>query len=195
MKKLKLLVIMCLVLSLLPMIINFWVIFKTSKKIYSEKVISKTYDIALVLGCSVLKNGNPSNMLRDRLNTAISLYKNNLAKKILISGDHTKTYSEVEVMNNYLIANGIEEKDILIDYEGYSTSESLLNYKENYNEKELIIVTQKYHLYRALYITDDLSLNAAGVHAELINYNGQVFREIREILARNKDYFVFEFLK
>jgi len=191
MKKLKLLVIICLVLFLIPININFFVIFSSKNSIYKENEIAKKYDIALVLGCSALKNGTPSKMLKDRLETAIYLYENNLVEKILISGDHNKTYSEITAMNNYLIQSGIDKDSILIDDMGYSTGESLVNYKEKYSDKSVIIVTQKYHLYRALFIANDLGLNAIGAHARLINYNGQLFREIREILARNKDFMLF----
>lgn len=194
-KKLKLLIIICLVICLIPFGINGLVIFKTKNNIFEYNEVKDNYDIALILGCSVLRNGKPSLMLRDRLNKGIELYESNKVNKILISGDHSKEYSEVEVMNNYLIEHGINEEDILIDYEGYSTSESLLNYKEKYSDKSVIIVTQKYHLYRALFIANDLSLNGIGVHAKLINYNGQTFREIREILARNKDFALFTILK
>lgn len=195
MKKLKMLIIFIFVLSLIPIIINFFVIFSTSNKIYSDLEINETYDIALVLGCSALKNGNPSKMLRDRLNTAISLYESDKVKKILISGDHTKTYSEIIAMNKYLVESGINKEDIIVDEKGYSTGESLTNYNDNYNDKSVIIVTQKYHLYRALFIANDLELNAIGAHAKLINYNGQIFREIREILARNKDFLLFTMFK
>lgn len=189
------LIIFIFVLSLIPIIINFFVIFSTSNKIYSDLEINETYDIALVLGCSALKNGNPSKMLRDRLNTAISLYESDKVKKILISGDHTKTYSEIIAMNKYLVESGINKEDIIVDEKGYSTGESLINYKNNYSNQSVIIVTQKYHLYRALFIANDLELNVIGAHAKLINYNGQLFREIREILARNKDFLLFTMFK
>lgn len=194
MKKLKILFVICLVITLIPIGINFYIVFQSSDKIYNQNEINKTYDIALVLGCSVLKDGSPSKMLRDRLNTSIYLYENKLAKKILISGDHSDSYSEVTTMFNYLIEHSVREEDIIIDYEGYSTGESLINYQKNYSDKSLLIVTQKYHLYRALYISKMFNLNATGVHAELVNYNGQFFREVREILARNKDFILYTFI-
>jgi len=195
MKKLKLLIIICFVIILIPIGINLYVVINNEPNIYNEINIEKKYDIALVLGCSVLKNGSPSKMLRDRLNAAIKLYEKEKIEKILISGDHTKTYSEIDVMNKYLLDNNVKEEDILFDYKGYSTNESLLNYNNKYSDKSVIIVTQKYHLYRALFIAKELNLNAIGVHAELINYGGQTFREIREILARNKDFALFKILK
>jgi len=191
MKKFKILLIILLIIIMIPLGINFFVIYKTRNYINGIEEVNEKYDVALVLGCSVLKNNQPSKMLKDRLDMGIELYNKNKVSKILISGDHKDTYSEVEVMHKYLLDHNINEDDILIDYEGYSTSESLINYKENYKNKKVLIVTQKYHLYRALYISSKLDLNATGINAVEINYQGQIFREIREILARNKDYFMF----
>ena len=194
MKKLKILLIIFLIIILIPLSINFYVIFKNIKIIYNSNDINENYDIALILGCSVLRNNTPSKMLKDRLNKGIELYTNKKVSQILISGDHSDSYSEVEVMYKYLIFNGVSESDILIDYKGYSTSDSLINYEDIYKEKSVIIVTQNYHLYRALYIASELDLNATGVYAKKENYNGFIFREIREILARNKDFFKFLFI-
>lgn len=194
MKKLRLIIVISLILLLIPIGINFYVMFKSKEKIYDGKEIKDVYDIALVLGCSVLKDGSPSKMLKDRLDAAIYLYKTKIVKQILISGDHSKTYSEITTMHKYLLNESIKEEDILVDSIGYSTGESLLNYKQNYNNKSVVIVTQKYHLYRALFIAEKLDLDAIGTHAKLINYSGQLFREIREILARNKDFILYNFV-
>jgi len=192
MKQLKIIIIISLIISLIPIGINFYIVDEYKKDIFMEQEVKEKYDIALVLGCSVLKDGRPSKMLRDRLDAAISLYEKGLVKKILISGDHTKTYSEITTMNTYLKENDILEENILIDYEGYSTHESLINYQKNYKDESVIIVTQKYHLYRALFISQELDINAIGVMAKLVNYNGTLYREIREILARNKDFLLFK---
>jgi len=192
MKQIKIIIIISLIISLIPIGINFYIVDEYKKDIFMEQEVKEKYDIALVLGCSVLKDGRPSKMLRDRLDAAISLYEKGLVKKILISGDHTKTYSEITTMNTYLKENDILEENILIDYEGYSTHESLINYQKNYKDESVIIVTQKYHLYRALFISQELDINAIGVMAKLVNYNGTLYREIREILARNKDFLLFK---
>lgn len=170
----------------MPLLINLYVLVRNIHDIKDINEVNNEYEIALILGCSI-KNNRPSKMLRDRLNKGIELYNSGKVKKILISGDHKENYSEVDVMYNYLIEENVLESDILIDKEGYSTSESLINYKENYSDKSVIIVTQKYHLYRSLNIAKDLKLNALGVYADLVNYKGFIFREFREILARIKD--------
>lgn len=193
MKKLKIIIIIFLIMALIPLFINLFVIFRNINDIKDIGEVNEQYDIALILGCSI-KNNKPSKMLRDRLNKGIELYNRGIVKKILISGDHQKNYSEVTVMYNYLINKNIPENDILIDKIGYSTSESLINYKNDYSDKSVIIVTQKYHLFRALNIAKDLKLNSVGVYADLINYSGTVFREIREILARNKDFIKLKFI-
>jgi len=191
MKKIKMIIIVFLLIALIPLFINFYVIYNNINDIYDIKDVDEKYNIALILGCSVINNERPSKMLRDRLDKGIELYINGVVSKILISGDHQKEYSEVDVMYKYLLNENINEEDILIDYEGYSTSDSLINFKNNYSDSSVIIVTQKYHLYRSLNIAKKLDLNAIGVHANLINYHGFIFREIREILARNKDFVKF----
>lgn len=194
MRKLKIIIIIFLLIVLIPLFINLYVIFKNIDDIKDINEINEQYDIALILGCSV-KHNKPSKMLRDRLNKGVELYNKGLVKRILISGDHQDNYSEVTVMYDYLINNNIPKNDILIDTLGYSTSESLINYKNSYSDESVIIVTQKYHLFRALNIAKDLKLNSVGIYADLVNYPGTLFRELREILARNKDFIKLKFLK
>jgi len=119
MKKFKILLIILLIIIMIPLGINFFVIYKTRNYINGIEEVNEKYDVALVLGCSVLKNNQPSKMLKDRLDMGIELYNKNKVSKILISGDHKDTYSEVEVMHKYLLDHNINEDDILIDYEGY----------------------------------------------------------------------------
>ena len=91
-------------------------------------------------------------------------------------------------MSNYLIDNNIDINKIKEDAKGLSTFESMKNLKETFKYKKVIIITQKYHLYRSLYIANQLGIDTYGISAKQINYSGQIFREIREILARNKDF-------
>ena len=147
-------------------------------------------DCILVLGCGVKDDGTPSAMLRDRLDRSIELYFSGAAPKLLMSGDHGRTtYDEVNTMKNYAIERGVPSEDIFMDHAGFSTYESIYRAKEIFQVKSLIIVTQEYHLYRALYLADALGLNCYGVSSDYYIYSGQTYREIREILARNKDFF------
>ena len=149
----------------------------------------KNADCILVLGCQVKADGTPSHMLQDRLERAIALYQNQgIRTKLLMSGDHGQAgYNEVGTMRQYAIDRGVPAEDIFMDHAGFSTYESLYRAKHIFGAKKVIIVTQKYHLYRALYIARALGLDAEGVDADLRSYYGQLGRDCREVLARVKD--------
>ena len=152
-------------------------------------------DCVLVLGCLVRSDGSLSSMLRDRLVRGVELYELGAAPKLLMSGDHgRKDYDEVNTMKAYAIGEGVPSSDVFMDHAGFSTYESMYRAKEVFAADKIIIVSQEYHLYRALYIADKLGLEAYGVAAEGDNYGGQTYREVREILARVKDavYTVFK---
>lgn len=146
-------------------------------------------DCILVLGCGVREDGSPSSMLKDRLTRGIELYYSNVAPKLLMSGDHGQTdYNEVGVMKQYAIDANIPSEDIFMDHAGFSTYESMYRAKEIFQAKKVIIVTQEYHLYRAVYIAQELGLDAYGVSSDYRTYAGQTMRDIREIMARVKDF-------
>lgn len=146
-------------------------------------------DCILVLGCLVKSDGSPSDMLSDRLRCGIELYQQGSAPKIIMSGDHGKAdYDEVNAMKQAAIAAGIPSNDVFMDHAGFSTYETIYRAKEIFKANKIIIVTQEYHLYRALYIAEQLGLDAYGVNADYRSYSGQLNREIREMLARCKDF-------
>lgn len=145
-------------------------------------------DCILVLGCQVKSDGVPSHMLEDRLRRGVELYKAQAAPKLLMSGDHGQdNYNEVGTMKQYAIDNSVPSSDVFMDHAGFSTYESMYRAKEIFGVKKVIIITQEYHLYRALYIADQMGIEAYGVAADYRTYWGQAKREIREILARCKD--------
>lgn len=150
----------------------------------------KNVDCILVLGCGVRDNGTPSDMLRDRLDRSLELYFLGVAPKLLMSGDHGRIeYDEVNIMKQYAIDKGVPSEDIFMDHAGFSTYESIYRAKEIFYADNIVIVTQEYHLYRALYLAKNFGLEAHGVSSDYYIYQGQRMREIREILARNKDFF------
>ena len=149
----------------------------------------KDVDCIIVHGCQVKDNGKPSDMLADRLTRGIDLYNQGIAPKIIMSGDHGQIeYDEVNTMKQIAIDSCIPSSDIFMDHAGFSTYESLYRAKEIFEADKLVIVTQKYHLYRALYIAKQLGIEAYGVDSDYHTYRGQSNREVREILARCKDY-------
>ena len=148
------------------------------------------YDCILVLGAGVRSDGTPSDMLRDRVTVACELYTAaDTPIPLLMSGDHTGDYNEVGVMKTLAATLGVPTEDIFLDHEGYSTYESLYRAKTVFGAERIIIVTQEYHLYRALYIARELGMDAVGVPANLRPYRGQLRYEAREMLARFKDLF------
>lgn len=169
---------------------NTYIILSTKDQIIEEDNYSnlKDIDCILVLGASVWGN-NPSPMLEDRLLQSINLYNKQVSPKILMSGDHTSnTYDEVNIMKNYAINKGVPSNDIFMDYAGISTYDSIYRIKEIFKAKKVVIVTQKYHLYRSLYIANQLGIESYGVSANPKEYRGKYKRELREVLARTKDY-------
>ncbi len=185
------LALLAVILTIYVFSVNFYVKNTTRDRILSIEDVSKLEDVdcILVLGCYVKPDGVPSDMLRDRLETGLSVYTTDVTDKILMSGDHgQKEYDEVTVMKDYAVERGILSSDVFCDHAGFSTYESVYRAKEIFGADKIIIVTQKYHLHRALYTAEALGIEAYGVSADLNSYAGQWTRDVREILARNKDF-------
>ncbi|MEG0759196.1 MAG: ElyC/SanA/YdcF family protein [Raoultibacter sp.] len=144
----------------------------------------------LVLGASVLADGTPSNILQDRLDVGIELYKAGVAPKLIMSGDNgTESYNEVLAMKNYAISKGVPSEDIFCDHAGFSTYESMYRAQHVFGVERLVVVTQTYHLYRALYVANEIGIDAVGVSSDLRTYEKQAQFDLREIPARTKDFF------
>ena len=171
--------------------ISNFVVNSTRDRILQPEVASTLEDVdcILVLGCQVRNNGIPSHMLEDRLKRGIALYDLGVAPKLLMSGDHGRAdYDEVAAMKRTAVEAGIPSEDVFMDHAGFSTYETVYRAKEIFGAKRIVIVTQEYHLYRAIYIAQALGLEAYGVDADYRTYWGQTSRDIREILARVKDF-------
>ena len=146
-------------------------------------------DCIIVLGCQVHDDGSLSDMLHDRLARGIELYNNGAAPKLLMSGDHGRTdYNEVAAMKHYATENGVPSENVFMDHAGFSTYETVYRATEIFKANKVLIVTQEYHLYRALYIARQLGVEAYGVSSDLNVYGGQTARDVREVLARCKDF-------
>ena len=172
------------------LIINSYVKLSTESKIYTlEEAVDLDVDCILVLGAGVWEGGRPSYMLEDRLLTGIELYKSGASERLLMSGDNGRIdYDEVNVMKQFAINNGIASEHIFMDHAGFSTYESMYRARDIFEAKRIIIVTQEYHIYRAIYIAEKLGLEAYGVTSNRRTYMGQQFRDFREALARTKDF-------
>ena len=170
--------------------INAYVIGTTKARILSVDAAAELaeVDCILVLGCGVWDDGTPSHMLEDRLVRAVELYEQGTAPKLLMSGDHGREdYDEVNAMKTYAVDAGIPSMDIFMDHAGFSTYESMYRARDVFQAETVVIVSQGYHLYRAIYIARALGLDAYGVAADYRAYAGETSRQLREALARVKD--------
>lgn len=194
-KTLRNLIIILLCLAMVGMValfvINAHVKFEGKDRILSVEKVAELEDVdcIIVLGCQVKDDGSLSHMLRDRLIRALEVYDAGAAPKLLMSGDHGREdYDEVGAMKDYAIENGVVSENVFMDHAGFSTYETVYRAKEIFEADKVIIVTQEYHLYRALYIAERLGVEAYGVSSDLNTYAGQSMRDFREVLARCKDF-------
>ena len=197
--KIKRILLICLVAAVILGVlavalllgINSWVKNSVRDYILTEEQAAQLTDMdcILVLGCKVGADGTLSHMLEDRLRQGVALYELGAAPKLLMSGDHgTAEYDEVDALKRYAVDAGIASQDVFMDHAGFSTYESVYRAKEVFQVRRVIIVTQEYHLYRALMVAREMGLEAYGVAVNYRTYVGQTARDIREILARVKDF-------
>lgn len=189
-KLLKYGIIAIIIITIIVLGINLYVRISTSKQIIKENDYTALSDVdcIIILGAGIWED-KPSPILEDRLLEGIKLYQNSVSDKIIMSGDHgRREYDEVNIMKNYAIEKGIPSENIFMDHAGFSTYESIYRAKYIFEAKKVVIVTQEYHLYRALYIANQLGVEAYGVGADPRQYVGATYRELREILARDKDF-------
>lgn len=150
---------------------------------YSDKHV----DGIVVLGASVLPDGTPSDILADRLEVACDLYRVGAADYLIVTGGSSENYNEPEAMRDYCMKLGVPERAILLDPKGYDTYASIYNARYTFDMKSIIVVTQAYHLYRALATADGYGMEAYGVAADKGEYDDQTLYSVREILARTAD--------
>lgn len=146
--------------------------------------------VAVVFGASVYGNGDLSPILEDRVDTAIELYRARKVDRILVSGDNRhQSYNEPKAMQEYLITHAVAAKDVIVDYAGRSTYETCLRAKEIFGLERAVLVSQGYHLPRALYIANQLGLDAVGMAGDLRLKNNKIdYQSIRELAAEMKAY-------
>ncbi|MBQ3486508.1 MAG: YdcF family protein [Clostridia bacterium] len=189
-KCLKWLLILAVIAGLFVLGVNAWMIHSTAGAIFTlDEADQLSGDCILVLGCGVRSDGKPSHMLQDRLDVAISAYRMGLAPKLLMSGDHGREhYDEVNAMKDYAISKGVPSEDIFMDHAGFSTYESMYRARDVFQCERLIIVTQNYHLYRAIHNARAFGLEASGISSDLRSYARQPYFDLREAAARVKDW-------
>lgn len=156
----------------------------------SQEAVGYDADAIVVLGASVFADGTPSSILQDRLDDGIALYRSGAAPKLIMSGDNsTVAYNEVKAMKDYAVAQGVPSADVFCDHAGFSTYESMYRAKHVFGAERIVVATQTYHLYRALYAAHGLGLEAVGVPSDYRAYAKQAQYDVREVPARTKDFF------
>src|SRR5215208_2084642 len=143
-------------------------------------------DVAIVYGAEVKRDGTPSVVLRDRVETAVALYKDGRVKKLLMSGDNRFVdYNEPEAMHQYALTLGIPDSDIVLDFAGRRTYDTCYRAKEIFGVNSAILVTQGFHLPRALFLCKTFGMDVVGIEAENYYYlkRLRLFWNARELLA------------
>lgn len=192
-KKKKILIIILsifLFISLMTLFINIYMVNSTKDKIINIDSVSEISDIdaIIILGCKIEDKDTPSLMLARRLDKGIDVY-NKLHTKIIVTGNGDEDEDEITVMKNYLLTSDVNINDIYLDYEGYTTYDSIYRAKNIFNAKKVIIITQEYHIYRSLYLANKLDLEAYGVVANDIPQKFIMYKNlIREVLSRDKNF-------
>lgn len=170
---------------------NVYIVKSTKSGIVSERELAALEDVdcVLVLGCGVRNDGTPTDMLADRIKVGIRAYETGVSDRLLMSGDHSrKDYDEVNAMKAIAVESGIAADNVFCDHAGFSTYESMYRASDIFGADRIVIVTQSYHLPRAIYDARRLGIEAYGVSADERVYAGQTYRDVRELLARAKDF-------
>lgn len=186
------------VITLVYVLANAIVVGSTSKYIHDISEIDKLEktECVIVLGAKVYSEDSLCAVLQDRVDYAINIYKAGKADKLLFTGDHGRTeYDEVNAMMNYAVSNGVPEEDIFLDHAGFSTYESMYRAKDVFCVSDAIIVTQKFHISRAVYTARRMGIEAKGVNSNPRKYLNATYDALRESLARVKDFFIVNITK
>ena len=170
---------------------NIWVLQTTKNNIHTvQEMTDFQADAIVVLGASVRPDGSLSQILADRVEGAIVLYQEGVAPKIIMSGDNGEdSYNECAAMKRYAVERGVPSEDIFCDHAGFSTYDTMYRAKNIFGCQRVVVSTQTYHLYRAIYAGEGLGMTVAGVPTDMREYDNQLYYDIREIAARTKDFF------
>lgn len=170
-KLVNILIFLLVNLVVWPWLLRAWIHFNVRSRIYTDVQAAPAASVALVLGAGLWADGSPTPALYDRVATAVDLYQAGQVKKLLMSGDNRfEWYNEPAAMRQLAIRLGVPDEDIVLDYAGRRTYDSCYRARAIFEVKEAIIVTQRFHLDRALYLCDALGIRAVGVVADRRTY-------------------------
>ena len=170
---------------------NIYVVQSTKKYIHASADELQKHEVVLIPGALVFSDGRLSNMTKDRADKGIELYQKGLVNKILVSGDHgTNGYDEVNTIRNYILEKGIPAEDVFMDHAGFTTFNSMYRARDIFKVRDMIIVTQDFHLPRAVFLARSLGMDAEGLNSSVKNYSKRnvAYLNMREWSARIKAF-------
>ena len=175
-----------LLVTIFPILV--WLLFKVvySDRIYSVEEAPDGYSVAIVFGAGLHWDGSPTPVLRDRVKAAVGLYDQGKVQKLLFSGDNRYVdYNEPGAMHEYALELGVPEEDIVLDFAGRRTYDTCYRANAIFKVDKAILVTQRFHLPRAIFLCDQLGIKTQGVESDLRAYSTYSLRywNLREILA------------
>lgn len=172
-----------------PFLLRWWVDWRYKPRIYTVEAVPERR-VAIVFGAGITGDGRPLPALADRVWTAAELYKAGKVGKLLMSGDNRFIeYNEPEAMRRYALAQGVPDEDIVLDYAGRRTYDTCYRAGYIFQVQDAILVTQWFHLDRALYTCDKLGIDAVGVAADRRGYAAIRFWWWRELAAVTAAWF------
>ena len=175
------------IIAVLILVLPIYVKYTVKDEIYNQSINIPRKEFAIVLGAGVKKNGQPGSFLKQRLDDSVNLYNKGIIKKVLVSGDNgEKSYDEISAMNEYLVNAGIPQNKIFGDYAGFDTYSTMSRASKVFGIKEAVIVTQKFHLNRSVYLAQQKGINAVGYSS---SSKGQRKYFAREWFATIKSFF------
>lgn len=180
-----------LTLALFTWTTNLDVLSSANGRVYSNAKELPAHNVALVLGTSPkTQQGTPNLFFERRMKAATELYKTGKVKKLLVSGDNsTRYYDEPTAMKNALIKRGVPEKDIALDYAGFRTLDSVIRANRVFGLSDCVIVTDDFHLPRALFVAKKQGMDADGFQTEPLPRSVSPWTYTREIAARTMMWF------
>jgi SanA protein len=170
---------------LLPVLLNLIVVVTTRDQIFDTSGGTPERHAAVVLGAKVYRNGRPSPVLADRLEAALTLYREHKVRKILVTGDHgSPSYNEVTAMSRWLRERGVPPRDIFLDHAGFRTFDSMARAAAVFGVKDAVVCTQAFHLPRAVFLANAFGIDAVGLVSDRRSYHHHYLNHGREICAR-----------
>ena len=169
--------------------INLYIVGSTRGDIHTSLDSVPTQQTGLLLGALVHSDGSLSTAVQDRVDTTVELYRDGKISKILVSGDHGQVnYDEVNTIRKHLMAKGVKEEDIFLDHAGFDTYDSVYRARDVFQVKSIVIISQAFHLPRAVFVAKALDVDAVGYVADKQDYPQRKRNTVREWLARIKSW-------